>query len=210
MEEGRRKKENGRRTEENARVSAFRLQSSVFCLPSSVFRLSSSLFRPFKPALVITALLAVASIQASGRTAPSLKLRAIDGSTVELKSFKGKIVLVDFWASWCLPCKAVFPALNDLHEELQATGVEVLAINVDEKRRNADAFLAGTPHTLRVLLDPRMTAADAFRVRQIPTAYVIDRKGIIRYTHEGYSVEAVETFRKEVAALLAETTIANP
>jgi len=105
------------------------------------------------------ALLAVASVQANGRSAPSVKLRAIDGSTVELKAFNGKVLLVDFWASWCLPCKAVFPALNGLHEELQAKGVEVLAINVDEKRRNADAFLAGSPHTLRVLLDPKMAAA---------------------------------------------------
>jgi cytochrome c biogenesis protein CcmG/thiol:disulfide interchange protein DsbE len=155
-------------------------------------------------ALLVGAVLAVASVQANGRMAPSLKLRATDGSTLEFKSLHGKVVLVDFWASWCLPCKAVFPALNDLHQELLPKGVEVLAINVDEKRRNADAFLAGTPHSLRVLLDPKMAAADAFRVRQIPTAFLIDRKGAIRYTHEGYSVEAIGTFRTEVAALLEE------
>jgi thiol-disulfide isomerase/thioredoxin len=155
-------------------------------------------------AVLLSALLAVATMQANGRTAPSLKLRAIDGSTVELKALNGKILVVDFWASWCLPCKAVFPALNALHEELQAKGVEVVAINVDEKRRNADAFLAATPHTLRVMLDPKMAAADAFRVRQIPTAFVIDRAGAIRYTHEGYTVEALETLRTEVAALVAE------
>jgi cytochrome c biogenesis protein CcmG/thiol:disulfide interchange protein DsbE len=185
-----RKSEEGRRRKEEGRVS--------------VFFLLSFLFRPFKLALVVVAALAVVAVQADGRNAPSVKLRAIDGSTVELKALSGKVLLVDFWASWCLPCKAAFPALNRLHEELQAKGVEVLAINVDEKRREADAFLAQTPHTLRVLLDPRMAAADAFRVRAIPTAFLIDRAGVIRYTHEGYPVETVETFRREVATLLAE------
>jgi cytochrome c biogenesis protein CcmG/thiol:disulfide interchange protein DsbE len=157
------------------------------------------------PALLVGAVLSVASVQANGRTAPSVKLRAIDGRTVELKTLTGKVLLVDFWARWCLPCKAVFPALNGLHQEWQGQGVEVVAINVDEKRGDADAFLAATPHTLRVLLDPRMAAADAFRVRQIPTAFVIDRAGVIRYSHEGYTVEAVDTFRTEVNTLLAET-----
>ena len=162
------------------------------------------------PAVVVVVALAVASVQAAERTVPTVKLRAIDGSTVELKALKGQVVLVDFWASWCLPCKAVFPALNNLHQELQAKGVEVLAINVDEKRRNADAFLAANPHTLRVLLDPKMSAADAFRVRQIPTAFVIDRSGVIRYRHEGYTAEAIDTFRTEVAALLAEPAVTPP
>ncbi|PYR95007.1 MAG: redoxin [Acidobacteria bacterium] len=158
-------------------------------------------------ALTLIALLAVASLQANGRTAPRLKLRAIDGSTVELKALNGKVLLVDFWASWCLPCKAVFPALNSLHEEFQAKGVEVMAINVDEKRRDADAFLARTPHTLQVMVDPKMVAADAFRVRQIPTAFLIDRAGMIRYTHEGYAIEALDAFRTEVATLLAEPNL---
>jgi thiol-disulfide isomerase/thioredoxin len=160
---------------------------------------------PICSAVLVIAALAVPSLQANGHTAPAVKLRAIDGSTVELKSLNGKVVLVDFWASWCLPCKAVFPALNTLQQELETKGVEVLAINVDEKRRNADAFLAASPHTLRVLLDPKMSAADAFRVRQIPTAFVIDRAGVIRYTHEGYTAEAIESFRSEVETLLAET-----
>jgi cytochrome c biogenesis protein CcmG/thiol:disulfide interchange protein DsbE len=155
-------------------------------------------------ACLAAAVLTVASLQVNGRTAPSVKLRGIDGSTVELETLKGKVLLVDFWASWCLPCKAVIPAMNDLHQELQAKGVEVLAINVDERRRNAEAFLAETPHTLRVLLDAKMTAADAFQVRQIPTAFLIDRAGVIRYTHEGYTVETIGTFRSEIGALLAE------
>jgi cytochrome c biogenesis protein CcmG/thiol:disulfide interchange protein DsbE len=155
-------------------------------------------------ALVAVAVLTVASLQANGRTAPSMKLRAIDGTTVELKFLRGKVLLVDFWASWCLPCKAVFPAMNDLHGEFQAKGVEVLAINVDGRRRNAEAFLAQSPHTVRVLLDPQMTAANAFQVRQIPSAFLIDRSGVIRYTHEGYTLEMIGTLRSEIGALLGE------
>jgi len=158
-------------------------------------------------AAFVLALIAVASdwVAASAtRPAPNVRLQTADGSSVQLADYKGKIVVIDFWASWCPPCKASFPALDALHGEYQARGVEVLAVNVDERRRDADAFLAGRPHSLTVLYDHEGTSAAAFGVKGMPSSFIVDRSGTIRFTHMGYSGSIDETYRRELAQLLAE------
>jgi thiol-disulfide isomerase/thioredoxin len=144
-------------------------------------------------------------LRASAKTLPSVAIRALDGGAVRLGEFKGKVVVVDFWASWCAPCRVTFPALNRMHEEFASKGVEVLAINVDERRRDLDAFLAEQPHSMRVLLDPKGAATNAFNVRAVPTAFLIDRQGVIRFSHVGYTAAALESFRTEITSLLAES-----
>src|SRR3982750_1373765 len=146
----------------------------------------------------------VATRTGADKLAPSITMKALDGSTVRLSQTKGRVVLVDFWASWCVPCKASFPALNALAASMRERGVEIFAVTVDENRKDADAFLSGQPHSMRVLLDPEMTAAEAFKVDAIPTAFIIDRQGRIRYTHPGYTGEAIDIFRHEIDTLLEE------
>ena len=118
---------------------------------------------------------------------PNVVLQQADGTTVRLADFKGKVVLVDFWASWCVPCKTSFPALDALYREYSARGLEVLAVNVDEQRKAADAFLAARPHTMPVLFDPKGESPQAFDVRGMPSSFLIDRDRHIRFTHMGYS-----------------------
>jgi len=140
----------------------------------------------------------------ANRPAPKLELPAIDGTTIRLSDLRGKVVLVDFWASWCIPCKASFPALDGLYRELHDRGLEVLAVNVDERRRDADAFLAGRSPAMTVVFDPRGAMPSAFNVRAMPSSAVIDRAGNIRFTHEGYSNKTLESYRREIAMLLVE------
>jgi peroxiredoxin len=140
----------------------------------------------------------------ANRPAPKLELPAVDGTTIRLSDLRGKVVLVDFWASWCIPCKASFPALDGLYRELHDRGLEVLAVNVDERRRDADAFLAGRSPAMTVLFDPRGAMPSAFNVRAMPSSAVIDRAGNIRFTHEGYSNKTLESYRREIAMLLVE------
>lgn len=137
-------------------------------------------------------------------TAPAAEWRAADGTMVRMADAKGKVTLVDFWASWCPPCQESFPALDLIQRDYRTRDVEVIAVNVDERQKDADAFLASHPHQMLVVFDPRGESPKAFQVRGMPSSFVIDRKGTIRYSHQGYSQGTDAAFRREIDTLLAE------
>lgn len=150
--------------------------------------------------------LAAASLSAASKAAPDIAVSDARGMTVRLTDLKGKVVLVDFWASWCVPCKTSVPALDSLYREFGSRGLQVLPVNVDEKRANADAFLAGHPVTMPVFFDPKGASADAFRVQGMPSSFLVDRDGAIRFTHMGYTSAIEASYRQEIAQLLSEHT----
>jgi thiol-disulfide isomerase/thioredoxin len=141
---------------------------------------------------------------AQPKSAPDVALQSQDGSSVHLSAFSGKVVLVDFWASWCVSCKSSFPALDAIYGDYHASGLEVVAVNLDEKRRDADAFLGRYPHRLTVMFDPTALSATKFGVKGMPTSFLIDRTGTIRFTHVGYGGDVAAVYRQEIAQLLAE------
>jgi cytochrome c biogenesis protein CcmG/thiol:disulfide interchange protein DsbE len=160
-----------------------------------------------KMSIVTAMLVAAASLVAAGnevRPAPDVVLHASDGSAHRLAEFKGRVVLLDFWASWCAPCKASFPALDALYRQYHARGFDVLAINVDERQRDADAFLQQRPHQMPVFFDPKGDAPTAFQIQGMPSSVLIDRAGNIRFAHMGYSDKVVDDYQQEIHALLAE------
>ena len=138
------------------------------------------------------------------RPAPPVRLHLADGTVVQPADYKGKVVLIDFWASWCVPCKAEFPALDALYRRDRDRGLEVLAVNLDEERKAADAFLASRPHLMPVLFDSKGESALAFRIRGMPSSVVIDRVGNIRFTHMGYSSKVLDSYQSEINLLLSE------
>jgi len=159
--------------------------------------------------VLVSGAVALAIAVAGGRPAaatqaPDVTLQRADGGRIHLSDYKGKVLLVDFWASWCTSCKTAFPALDGLYREYQPRGFEALAVNLDEERRSADAFLAAHPHHLNVLFDPKGASPAAFGVRGMPTSFLIDRAGTIRFTHVGYAGNVDATYRKEIAQLLGE------
>jgi len=160
--------------------------------------------RRFAAALTLVATTAAWTHAAPPKTAPDVTLQTADGTAVPLSSYKGQIVLVDFWASWCVSCKTAFPALDAIYREYEGKGVAVVAVNLDERRRDADAFLGAHPHQMPVLFDPQGAAPVAFGVKGMPTSFVIDRTGTIRFTHMGYSGNVDASYRQEIALLLAE------
>jgi thiol-disulfide isomerase/thioredoxin len=156
-------------------------------------------------ALALAALTAPAGTAGPVTTAPDIELTSEAGSTIRLLDLKGQVVLLDFWASWCVPCRVSFPAIDALQKELRDKGFRALAVNVDEERRNADNFLATRPHTLTVVFDPKGRAAETFQLQGMPSTVLIDRKGVVRVTHMGYTEKTIVQYRAEILALLEES-----
>lgn len=135
-------------------------------------------------------------------TAPAFRLPATHG-VATLDSLRGKVVLLDFWASWCAPCERSFPWMNSLHDSLRAQGFEIVAINLDKERDAADHFLEQHAPHFTVAFDPDGFTAETYHVEAMPTSFVIGRSGAIVLTHAGFDsrktadVEAV--IRKELS-----------
>ena len=129
---------------------------------------------------------------------------AAHAQLVSVTSLKGQVVYLDFWASWCTPCKASFPFMNELHEQLGGKGLVVLAVNLDEQRAAADRFLAQTPAKFRIAYDPKGVTPEHYTVKAMPTAVLIDRKGQVRHVHAGFREADKKDLRAQVEALLKE------
>lgn len=129
------------------------------------------------------ALLATAAVAAD--KAPDFTL-ATDQGSVSLTSLKGKPAYVDFWASWCGPCRKSFPWMNEMQARFKEQGLQVVAINLDSDRAAAKEFLDETPAKFTIAYDPEGKSADAFGVKVMPTSYLIDRDGNITSTHFGF------------------------
>ena len=155
-------------------------------------------------ALLLLACGALVSAQSLPAPAPALELPDEHGTLVSLGALRGRVVLVDVWASWCVPCKAAFPEYDALFKEYRDRGFEVLAVNVDERRADADRFLATRPHAMPVLFDPKGVTPQRFQLNGMPTSYFIDRRGNIRFRHEGFTLKDLTTYRSRIEQLLAE------
>lgn len=117
---------------------------------------------------------------------------------------KGAVVLVDFWASWCAPCKASFPALNKIADEFSARGLRVVGVSVDERRPPFEAFVTRLKPSFAVVRDARQELVGQVKVPTMPTSYLVDRTGKVRFVHRGFHDHTDEELRREIVALLEE------
>jgi thiol-disulfide isomerase/thioredoxin len=144
---------------------------------------------------------------AVGDSAPaiSLPLLSPDGPSVgSLAALRGKVVYLDFWASWCGPCRVSFPQLEQLRQELGPRGFEVLAVNVDEVEPDALRFLEDVPVSYPVVRDGSGATPAAYGILGMPTGYLIDRDGVVRLVHQGYRKSDGEALRASIIELLGE------
>jgi thiol-disulfide isomerase/thioredoxin len=105
---------------------------------------------------------------------------------LDLAALKGKVAYVDFWASWCVPCRQSFPWMNAMHRQYGSAGLVVVAVNMDQRRADADAFLQKYPAEFTVRFDPAGQLAPQFKVRGMPTSALIGRDGKVLLVHEGF------------------------
>ena len=135
-------------------------------------------------------------------TFPSLVGAGLEGALPT--DLEGKVLLVDFWASWCGPCKTSFPALDKLHAEFEPRGLRMVGVSVDERRPAFDAFLARMKPTFSVVRDGAQKLVGQIKVPTMPTSYLIDRAGRVRFVHRGFHEDTDAALRKEISQLLAE------
>ncbi len=138
--------------------------------------------------------------QPSGQIAPDFTLKTLAGETVSLSDFRGKVVLVNFWASWCPPCVAELPTIHQFYQTHQADGFVVLAVNAQENYGTVSGFINQHAYTFPVLLDPDSAAANAYGIRALPTSFILDKNGGIQYVHRG-EIDT-DTLQKVVEPLL--------
>lgn len=136
--------------------------------------------------------------------APAFKGKTLDGKEIALSDFKGKVVLLDFWASWCKPCKEEFPFLVQLHEKLQNKRFTVLGINIDVEPKKMQNFIAqqAVKPGFPIIYDKGGALPRLYDVDGMPTTVLIDKNGIIRYRHTGFTREDKKKIIDEVITLL--------
>jgi thiol-disulfide isomerase/thioredoxin len=138
-----------------------------------------------------------------GAPLPAMKVDALSGKKIDVASYKGRVLLLDVWASWCGPCKQELPMLDDLARRLKGQGIDILAVSVDQQRANVEKFLKGHGRwALTIAHDPDGLIAERLQPDKMPTSYVIDRSGIVRYVNAGFVPEdapAIERRLLEVA-----------
>jgi thiol-disulfide isomerase/thioredoxin len=142
----------------------------------------------------------------AGARLPDLSLPALEsGAPVALSSLKGKVVYVDFWASWCVPCRLSMPKLDALYRQHADKGFVVVGVNKDTGVPEAERFLKKVSVTFPLARDGGDAAARAFDVKAMPSGYLVDRKGVVRYIHRGFTEETAVELEKQVDALLKES-----
>ena len=138
-----------------------------------------------------------------GDMAPNFKLKNLEtGKYESLKKYRGKVVYLDFWASWCGPCRQSLPLLNELRSELKRKGFEVLAVNLDEDTEDAKTFLKQFPVVYPVLLDPKGKVPQKYELPGMPTSFLLDKQGRVQKIHVGFKPKDMKGIRSEVISYL--------
>jgi cytochrome c biogenesis protein CcmG, thiol:disulfide interchange protein DsbE len=164
--------------------------------------------REYSPRLrsVAAALAAALALPAAARAAqpmPKVQLQELYGKPFSLESLRGNVVLLDFWAPWCVPCRTSFPFLQDLQERLGGEGLRVVGVTLENDDQAITAFLDEVPVHFTIVRDPAETSGQAFAVVAMPTALLIDRQGDVVARFEGGGESVHRQIEQAVTALLA-------
>jgi thiol-disulfide isomerase/thioredoxin len=148
----------------------------------------------------------VAAPVAVGDIAPAIDLPTLPDTSKQLtlESLRGKVVYVDFWASWCGPCRVSFPLLEDIRAQLAPRGFEVLAVNVDEFEDDALEFLQQVPVSYQVVRDASGTSPKTYGILGMPTGFLVDRQGVIRMVHQGFRKSDGPRLKAAIVELLGQ------
>jgi peroxiredoxin len=161
--------------------------------------------------LLLAPLLLAIAVQASAAAppaasapAPDFTLPARDGADVQLSALKGQVVMINFWATWCGPCRQEMPLLEQLHAKYEPLGFTLLGVNVEPDSAAATTWLKGMPVTFPILFDTKNAVAEQFGVMGMPSSVFVDREGRVRYVHRGYKPGDEAQYADMIRSLVKE------
>ncbi len=160
----------------------------------------------FRWALAMALALGVTHVQAEemNTPAPDFTLKSRQGENLRLQDFRGEVVMLNFWASWCGPCRQEMPLMDDIYTRYKDLGFTILAVNVDENADEAHRFLDKVPVSYPILYDPESDVSEKYEVQAMPTTVMIDRDGNARFLHHGYQPGYEDDYEKQVRQLVRE------
>ncbi|ACL71644.1 peroxiredoxin-like protein [Thioalkalivibrio sulfidiphilus HL-EbGr7] len=153
---------------------------------------------------LLGALFIMSPAAASSPMAPDFTLKSASGENLRLSDFRGQVVLLNFWATWCAPCRQEMPPLNALHERYQRLGFVVLGVSIDDDPRVAARMAQQLSVSYPILFDTDKRISRLYEVRAMPSTYLIDRDGRVRHVHLGYRDGYIEMYQQQVRELLQE------
>lgn len=146
---------------------------------------------------------ASAATELSG-TAPDFTLPSNQGQNMRLEELRGSVVLINFWASWCGPCRQEMPALEALYQRYNKAGFTILGVSVDDDSAEANKLLKEIPVSFPVLYDTESKVSELYSVQAMPSTIIVDRNGEMRYLHRGYKPGYEDEYRDQIRALIRE------
>jgi len=158
-------------------------------------------------AIIILASLAISNVSlaaAIGGSASDFTLKSRAGKNVKLSEYRGDVVMINFWASWCGPCRQEMPALEQLYKKYQDLGFVILGVNLDEDSSKAANLLQKIPVSFPILYDNTKKVSTQYDVKAMPTTFLVDRDGKLRYVHKAYKPGYELKYAKEIKTLVRE------
>jgi thiol-disulfide isomerase/thioredoxin len=157
--------------------------------------------------IALAAVFATAALATSSSgPAPGFQLSGRGGKTIDLSQFKGQVVMINFWASWCKPCRDEMPLLEDIYKKYKPMGFTMLAVNVEPNTRDADAWLAklAKPVSFPIAYDVDSKVSKLYKVETMPSTVIVDRKGNVRALHRGYKAGDENFYLTQIRTMLKE------
>ena len=164
-----------------------KLRNTIVALVFSVFAASS-----------------LASSGMEGQPAPDFALKSSTGENLRLSEFRGDVVMINFWATWCGPCRQEMPLLDELYSRYQRVGFNLLGVNIDDDSRRAMRMIEELGVNFPVLFDARKEVSELYEVEAMPVTVIVDREGTVRYIHHGYKPGYEDKYLDQIRSLLRE------
>lgn len=164
-----------------------KLKNSMIALIFSVFAVSS-----------------LASSGLEGQQAPDFALKSSTGENLRLSEYRGDVVMINFWATWCGPCRQEMPLLDELYARYQRVGFNLLGVNIDDDSRRAMQMIEELGVSFPVLFDARKEVSKLYEVEAMPVTVLVDREGKVRYIHHGYKPGYEDKYLDQIRSLLRE------